>query len=183
MKELIKIQEKLDVPKAQTNSFGNYKYRSCEDILEALKPILSEAKCYLVLVDRIVSVGGRNYVRATAKLVNDEGVEVEGIAYAREPEIQKGMNASQITGSASSYARKYALNGLFAIDDTKDPDTMDNREEGINKKKIEKTKEVLKPNKTAIKCENCKTHISQKVADYSIQKFGKNLCYDCQKNE
>lgn len=119
MKKLVEIQQKLKAPKSQTNSFGKYKYRSCEDILEAVKPILGEA--FLTLTDEMVEVGGRVYVKAKASLsLGEEHVSVE--AYAREAEEKKGMDAAQVTGAASSYARKYALSGLFCIDDNKDSD-------------------------------------------------------------
>ena len=123
-KVLSKIQKELKVPKGQMNSFGGYKYRSCEDIVEAVKQILPDG-VYLHLSDDIVNIGDRYYVRATAKLCAEEDY-VSAIAYAREPLEKKGMDASQITGATSSYARKYALNGLFGIDDTKDADTQDN---------------------------------------------------------
>jgi hypothetical protein len=122
MKELITIQAALKAPKNQRNDFGKYNYRSAEDILEAVKPHLKDVGCVLTLTDGIIEVGGRVYVQATARLVNSEGAVIETQAYAREEESKKGMDASQITGSASSYARKYALNGLFCIDDTKDAD-------------------------------------------------------------
>lgn len=127
MKELITIQSTLKAPKGQYNSFGKYKYRSCEDIQEAVKPLLAEQGCFLTISDDIISLDGRFYVKATATLTNSEGQVISVTAFARESETKTGMDASQITGSASSYARKYALNGLFAIDDTKDADTMDNR--------------------------------------------------------
>jgi hypothetical protein len=117
------IQTELKAPKGQTNKFGGYKYRSCEDILEAVKPLLNKYNCYLTVSDEIVEVGGRVYVKATASLHESHRHLVADVtAYAREAEVKKGMDDAQITGSASSYARKYALNGLFAIDDTKDPD-------------------------------------------------------------
>lgn len=122
--KLATIQSTLNAPKGQFNSFGKYHYRSCEDILSAVKPLLQGAT--LTLSDKMVEVGGRVYVEATATLsVNGEAISVT--AAAREAETKKGMDESQITGAASSYARKYALNGLFAIDDTKDADTQDNR--------------------------------------------------------
>jgi hypothetical protein len=122
MDALKRIQQQLKAPKSQRNSFGNYNYRSCEDILEAVKPLLAEEKAMLLLSDELVQIGERYYVKATARFVQDsESIEVT--AYAREAEIKKGMDESQITGTASSYARKYALNGLFLIDDTKDADT------------------------------------------------------------
>ena len=117
------IQSSLKAPKGQTNKFGGYRYRSAEDILEALKPLLGEWGCSLVIQDDMVEVGGRVYVKATANLIDNETESVLSTsAFAREAETKKGMDDAQITGSASSYARKYALNGLFAIDDTKDPD-------------------------------------------------------------
>lgn len=120
MKALNKIQKELKAPKGQFNSFGKYSYRNCEDILEALKPLLGDAT--VTLSDEMVEVGGRVYVKATATFSLDkESVSVT--AFAREASEQKGMNDSQITGSTSSYARKYALNGLFCIDDTKDADS------------------------------------------------------------
>tara|TARA_R100000654_G_scaffold72315_4_gene104054 strand:- start:1030 stop:1479 length:450 start_codon:yes stop_codon:yes gene_type:complete len=117
------IQAELKAPKGQTNKFGGYSYRSAEDILEAVKPLLNKYDCYLTISDEIVEVGGRVYVKATASLHESHRHLVADVtAYAREAEVKKGMDDAQITGSASSYARKYALNGLFAIDDTKDPD-------------------------------------------------------------
>ena len=118
---IIKIQSELKVPKNQRNTFGNYNYRSCEDIVEAVKPLCEKYNCVLTLSDEMVEVGGRVYVKSEARLSqNKDSIVVCG--WAREAEVQKGMSESQITGSASSYARKYALNGLFAIDDTKDAD-------------------------------------------------------------
>lgn len=115
------FQSELKAPKNQRNNFGKYNYRSSEDILEGLKPLIKETKCAVCLSDEIVMVGNRIYVKAKATLnYGDKSIFVE--AFAREPEQQKGMSDPQITGSASSYARKYALNGLFAIDDTKDSD-------------------------------------------------------------
>lgn len=124
------IQQGLKAPKSQYNNFGKYKYRSCEDILEAVKPLLSEQACSLVISDDIQLIGDRFYVKATATLMNSEGLTVTSTAYAREQDIKSGMDSSQLTGATSSYARKYALNGLFCIDDTKDADTMDNTAEG-----------------------------------------------------
>ena len=123
MKELITIQSTLKAPKSQFNAFGNYKYRKVEDILEAVKPIMSNLGCTLVMTDDIEMVGNRIYVKATATLKNSKGEIEITTGYAREEETKKGMDGSQITGAASSYARKYALNGLFAIDDNADSDT------------------------------------------------------------
>ena len=116
------IQENLKAPKNQKNKFGGYNYRSCEDILEAVKPLLKEKELVLQLTDELVQIGDRYYVKATARLIDNEEV-IENVAYAREEENKKGMDGSQITGASSSYARKYALNGLFLIDDVKDSDT------------------------------------------------------------
>ncbi len=118
---LLKIQQELKAPKNQTNSFGKYKYRSAEDILEAAKPICHKYGFAIILHDEIVQVGDRIYVKSTVEIVNTDDAW-QSTGWAREEEDKKGMDASQITGAASSYARKYALNGLFAIDDTKDSD-------------------------------------------------------------
>lgn len=132
-KQLAKIQQELKAPKGQRNSFGNYNYRSCEDIVEAVKPLLGTLT--LTISDEIVMIGTRYYVKATANI--SDGVAVISVsAYARESEEKKGMDASQITGATSSYARKYALNGLFAIDDTKDADSQDNTEKVAGKKTV-----------------------------------------------
>lgn len=122
--KLVKIQTTIKAPKNLYNSFGKYKYRNAEGICEAVKPFLDHEKCFLVLTDDIVEVGGRIYVKATASLHDNESDGcVYATAYARESETKKGMDDSQVTGTASSYARKYALNGLFLLDDTKDADT------------------------------------------------------------
>ena len=119
---LTKIQNELKAPKSNYNSFGKYSYRNAEDILEAVKPLMQKHKSTLFIQDEIVLVGERYYVKATATFTDDEGHITYATAYAREQESRSGMDASQITGAASSYARKYALNGLFCIDDTKDAD-------------------------------------------------------------
>lgn len=123
MKELITIQSELKAPKSQFNKFGGYKYRKAEDILEAVKPLLNKQKCTLTITDDIVMVGNRIYVKATATIKNEKGEFETTTGWAREEETKKGMDGSQITGASSSYARKYALNGLFAIDDNADSDT------------------------------------------------------------
>lgn len=122
MKELIAIQSELKAPKSQFNKFGGYKYRKAEDILEAVKPLLNKQKCTLTIKDDIVMVGNRIYVKATATIKNEKGECETTTGWAREEETKKGMDGSQITGASSSYARKYALNGLFAIDDNADSD-------------------------------------------------------------
>lgn len=124
MKELIYIQSNLKAPKNQWNDFGKYSYRNAENILEAVKPLLSEKGCTLTISDEIVQFGDRVYVKATAQIKNSSGETESATAFAREPLSKKGQDESQVTGSASSYARKYALNGLFAIDDNKDADAL-----------------------------------------------------------
>lgn len=125
MEKLIKVQKELKAPKGQYNSFGKYKYRSAEDILEAVKPLCAENGLLLTLSDTLESIGERYYIKATATITDAENrtVITSVTAYAREEETKKGMDGSQITGASSSYARKYALGGLFAIDDNKDSDT------------------------------------------------------------
>ena len=136
IEKLIKIQSELKAPKNQNNTFGKYKYRSCEDILEAVKPLLSREGLLLTLTDTIEQIGNRFYVKATVKLT--DGTEtVENTAYAREEETKKGMDGPQVTGTSSSYARKYALNGLFCIDDTKDADTDEYKTETVERSKAQ----------------------------------------------
>lgn len=130
---LNKIQCELKAPKTQMNKFGGYAYRSCEDILEAVKPLLQKYEAALTIGDEIIAVADRIYVKATATLKGKDG-EVSVSAYAREPASKKGSDESQITGAASSYARKYALNGLFAIDDAKDADATNTHEDARDKK-------------------------------------------------
>ena len=132
--KLVEVQSKLKAPKSQFNKFGNYAYRNCEDILEALKPLLNEVKAIINISDDAVLVGERYYIKATVKFIDAEtGEVIEASAMAREEENKKGMDSSQLTGSTSSYARKYALNGLFAIDDTKDSDTTNTHNKEQNK--------------------------------------------------
>ena len=122
--KLLAVQAELKAPKGQTNTFGKYKYRSCEDILEAVKPILNKNKASLFISDTLEQIGERYYIKATATFIDAEnGETIANTAYARESAEKKGMDDSQVTGATSSYARKYALNGLFLIDDTKDADT------------------------------------------------------------
>ena len=138
MKELIDIQRELRVPKERINKFSNYKYRSCEDILEAARPICNKNGCFLTVTDEIDELAGKLFVRATATLMNAEGQYVSTSASAEIPASQGGMSPSQLTGSASSYARKYALCGLFCLDDSKDPDA-------IEPKKVEKKVVAIDP--------------------------------------
>ena len=129
MDALRAIQQELKAPKNQFNSFGKYSYRSAEDILEAVKPLLAKHGGELTISDEIIEVGGRIYVKATCRFSDSDGGVAFTTAFAREPLEKKGMDESQITGTASSYARKYALNGLFLIDDTKDADTDEHRQQ------------------------------------------------------
>lgn len=137
--KLLNIQQELKAPKGQYNSCGKYKYRNCEDILEAVKPLLKKEKVVLTLSDDIVFINNRFYIKATALLtdIKNPTDKIENVAFAREEDIKEGMDGSQITGASSSYARKYALNGLFAIDDTKDSDTT-NTGTSNEKSKVEK---------------------------------------------
>lgn len=137
--KLAAIQKELNAPKNQRNNFGGYNYRSCEDILMAVKPILGDLS--IIISDEMVMLGDRFYVKATA-IITDGKERIESTAYAREAAVKKGMDESQITGSTSSYARKYALNGLLLIDDNKDADSHDNREAGVDTEK--QTKADLK---------------------------------------
>lgn len=163
--KLLAIQTALNVPKGQYNSHGGFKYRSCEDILNAVKPLLNENKAVLTIDDEMVLIGERYYSKATVTLSDldnkDEKIVTHG--FAREAAERKGMDASQITGAASSYARKYALNGMFAIDDTKDADATN-----------------------VVNCADCKKVIekhdkfsSAQIAAMSKKKYGRALCYDC----
>lgn len=171
VKKLAKIQQELTCKKGQTNAFGNYKYRSCEDILEAVKPLLGEL--ILLLDDTLVQIGDRYYIKATATLASNIDTKIFTTAYAREAEIKKGMDVSQITGATSSYARKYALNGLFAIDDTKDADTQDNTKE--EKPTPQKAPQAPVSSETDLVCSVCgakgKTSKAGKV-------YCPNICWE-----
>lgn len=181
-KKLCSIQSELKAPKGQYNNFGKYKYRSCEDILESVKPLLKKYGCVLSFTDEVVLIGDRYYIKATAMLTDTETECAIGtVAFAREPDEKKGMDESQITGTASSYARKYALNGLFCIDDTKDADTDEYQEQT---KKVTKTKTVTKT--VEILCEGCKRPVeaggnmtAEQVAEASKAKYGKVYCSAC----
>lgn len=177
-KKLIEVQNELKAPKSQFNSFGNYKYRNQEDILEAVKPLLAKHKLTMFINDEIEEISGRFYVKATVTLADiEDGFQLSITASAREEETKKGMDGSQITGASSSYARKYALNGLFLIDDTKDSDSMEHKE----------TKPVVKQETTKTiptdRCVGCGAGIPANVANFSNTKFGKKLCMNCQGKE
>ena len=188
--KLLAIQQELKAPKGQYNSFGKYKYRSCEDILEAVKPICAKHNAVLTVSDELVYMGDRYYIKATATLVNAENTGVKiykheydeitnyptlevinNTAYAREEETKKGMDGSQITGTASSYARKYALNGLFCIDDTKDADTdvykkqEDKPEPKVNETMIKAIKEA------ATKYAEIKNGNADELLKYYLNKY------------
>lgn len=147
MERIINIQQKLKCPKNQYNGFGNYKYRSCEDILEAVKPLLAKENLALIINDELISINERYYVKATATIYDKDGkMIISNNGYAREEENKKGQDGSQITGASSSYARKYALNGLFLIDDVKDSDTTntgDTKEENASDKQVELLKKIF----------------------------------------
>ena len=162
--KLLAVQNELKAPKDKRNSFGGYNYRSCEGILEAVKPLLQEQGLMLTIKDEVVNIGDRYYVRATVLLddISSNG-EIAITALAREEEAKKGMDASQITGTSSSYARKYALNGLFLIDDTKDADTDEfhrtTHENG------QKTNVATQPNQPPAK----KIALTQKIVDEKLK--------------
>lgn len=183
--KLSAIQQELKAPKNQRNTFGNYNYRSCEDILEAAKPLCAKYKAALVLVDDIKEIGGRFYVVAQAQLHDCESdAAVAASAFAREPETKEGSDESQITGAASSYARKYALNGLFCIDDTKDADTNENKaQEQKTEPDIDTIAACMRCNRPILPIKKTNGEI-WKVTDmvkYSEKRFKKRLCAECMK--
>lgn len=160
MKELQSIVQELKAPKSRKNTFGGYNYRSCEDILEAVKPLLTKHNCTLLLSDEVLSVGNANYIKATALLFNEERKVAQAYGWAREETAKKGMDAPQMTGTASSYARKYALNGLFCIDDTKDADTNEYRTENEARSKGAQTAtaQPQQPTRNPLTFEQAKEH-------------------------
>ena len=171
-KKLMGIQTKLKAPKSQRNSFGNYNYRSCEDILEAVKPLLDEFKVALTIKDEIILIGERYYIKATATLIDiDTGDTTETSAYARESAEKRGMDASQVTGATSSYARKYALNGLFAIDDNKDADATNTH--GKDTIKVNMTPALSEAQLKRLYAIGNKAGIKKEVLDSTVKKsFG-----------
>lgn len=193
--KLLSIQTELKAPKSQYNKFGGYNYRNCEDILEALKPLLKQHNATVLLTDEIENIGDRFYVRANATFIDIEnGAKITVSALAREELSKKGMDSSQVTGSTSSYARKYALNGLFCIDDTKDADMLNNSKEYTAPPKAQKqpTKPVQPPKQAsnAIICPVCgkpvqpvraKDDSRYIPADEIIKQYGK--CPNCLKAE
>lgn len=182
MKELIKklseIQRNLNAPKNQFNSYGNFSYRSCEDILSAVKKFLDD-DCILIVTDEVISIEGWHYIKATARFIHGDK-EITATACAREQESRKGMDTAQCSGSASSYARKYALNGLFLIDDTKDPDTSEFKKEGQNKdhqqhNKFQKNTSCTKEDRTTIQLRSIISNYTEKFKNK--EKIGK-VCKD-----
>ena len=186
--KLTTIQLELKAPKSKRNNFGNYNYRSCEDILEAVKPLLAANMCSLTLDDDVLCVGDRVYVKATATLTDHaEGATISTHAFAREAEAKKGMDESQITGTASSYARKYALNGLFAIDDTKDADTDEYQGREAPR---QAAKQEPKQTAKSFKCSVCgndvapvsfdgKNYSARAIAEQTTKKMRQCMCWDC----
>lgn len=180
---LAEVQAELKAPKGQYNSFGKYKYRSCEDILEAVKPILAKHDATIMLSDEVVQMGDRYYITATATFFSG-AMPITATAYAREPMDKKGMDDSQISGTASSYARKYALNGLLLIDDTKDADTDEYHAQTTAKSRqkqpiVNNSEKISTEQPTANKtdfCEVCGKAVDPKIAQLSIKKYGAVLC-------
>lgn len=173
MKRLFEIQQKLKASKDLFNSFGGYSYRSCEQILEAVKPLLKEQEVVLSITDEIIQLGERFYVKATAALYDLEGKEIHHVyGFARETEDKKGMDASQVTGATSSYARKYAMNGLFCIDDQKDADATNKHEDKNENKNINNDIQ-----KEKLVCPIC----GEKITESALKAWGK--CAKCKQKE
>lgn len=173
--KLMHIQTEIKAPKNLYNSFGKYSYRNAEGICEAVKPYLEKEKCTLILKDRVIEIGERVYVEATAVLYDmesDDSIEVN--AFAREELSRKGMDSAQITGATSSYARKYALNGLFLLDDTKDMDSNEYKEESERRTKAENKKpETKKPETKNYTLDECMVLVDQKGLDSNLDYFCK----------
>lgn len=176
--KLLSIQTELKAPKSQYNSFGKYNYRNCEDILEAVKPLCAKYKAVSVMGDEVIQIGERYYIKSTARLIDleSEGV-VENTAYAREEAEKKGMDGSQVTGASSSYARKYALNGLFAIDDTKDSDTTNNGQTAKTEEwKLTKSELVTKFGDVVSNAEKCIEYYEKSLGDIPYSEWDEETC-------
>ena len=175
---LRKVQSELKAPKGQYNSFGKYSYRSCEDILEAVKPLLDKYEATVSITDDVVLVGDRVYVKATATFIDKDGKVIQSSAFAREPLVRKGMDEAQVTGATSSYARKYALNGLFLIDDTKDADTDESRNESEARSNASgsDTPKVQRPSYSAEQLEKMKKWTDGTFTDDELKEFRKRCC-------
>lgn len=174
--KLLNVQTELKAPKGQFNAFGKYKYRSCEDILEALKPVLNKYKLTFFINDEIVEVNNRNYVKATITIINIEkpDEQIQTLALAREEETKKGMDGSQITGASSSYARKYALNGMFMIDDTKDSDSTNTH--GKDKTEQEKVQDFLNSRNGMI--EKLSEYVKGDKLERMLKNYGVNELFE-----
>lgn len=174
--KLLNVQTELKAPKGQFNAFGKYKYRSCEDILEALKPVLNKYKLTFFINDEIVEVNNRNYVKATITIINIEkpDEQIQTSALAREEETKKGMDGSQITGASSSYARKYALNGMFMIDDTKDSDSTNTHKK--DKTEQEKVKDFLNSRNGMI--EKLSEYVKGDKLERMLKNYGVNELFE-----
>lgn len=183
--KLSNIQNELKAPKSQFNKFGGYKYRSCEDILEAVKPICKKNETTLVISDTLENIGDRYYIKATATLYNNEPdkngaiQKIENTAYAREEESKKGMDGSQITGTASSYARKYALNGLFNIDDTKDADT----DEFTKQTQVDDNKKISKTQIEGLNKSIENAGIKDEVVELILSQYGYSSTSEIQQKD
>ena len=180
--KLLSVQSILKAPKGQYNEFSNFNYRSCEDILNALKPILKKFNAVVVITDEIVLIGERYYIKATAHFIDTvTGGEIHATAYAREQQAKKGMDESQITGAASSYARKYALNGLFAIDNTKDADSMNNNDTEADTPAESVTKYFCKDCGAEIMPQAIKgkKYTADTIARSTKKKYGRAVCLKC----
>lgn len=179
---MLAVQSELRAPKGQFNEFSNFNYRSCEDILNALKPLLKKFKSAVVISDEMVLIGERYYIKATARFIDTEtGDEIQATAYAREQQARKGMDESQVTGAASSYARKYALNGLFAIDNNDDADSINNDNAEADAPAESRTKYFCKDCGEEIKEYKArkKTFTPETIANASIKKYGRAICIKC----
>lgn len=173
------VQSELKAPKGQYNSFGKYSYRSCEDILEAVKPLLDKYEATVSITDDVVLVGDRVYVKATATFIDKDGKVIQSSAFAREPLARKGMDEAQVTGATSSYARKYALNGLFLIDDNKDADTEENRNESEARSKGSSgsdTPKVQRPNYSPEQLAKMKKWTDGTFTEEELAEFRKRCC-------
>lgn len=198
--KLAAIQKELKAPKNQYNSYGKFSYRNCEDILEAVKPLCDKNKVVLFLNDEVLFIQTRFYIKATATLMDLEGAGVIDVsAYAREEEAKKGMDGSQVTGAASSYARKYALNGMFCIDDAKDSDYTNQQPKDNGNPQRGGQRGPTQPQQAqqpaTPKCDNCKKDIMpirrsdgsiltvEQIIYGSRKSYNKTLCYSCMKAE
>lgn len=198
--KLLNVQTELHAPKDKDNTFGKYKYRSLEDILEKVKPLLKENGLILILDDEIVEISGRFYVKATARVIDSDENELKSVAFARESEQKTGMDAAQLTGSCSSYARKYAVSGLFCIDNNKDIDsdeytaetTQDKPKKTAGRKKTETTStpEPAPTESAPVLCDDCGsiiTPVKTEKGNYTVsaiiastqKSFGVNCCFKC----